>query len=235
MKVAAYLRVSTDVQAERGHGLDVQEAAVRTWAKAHKHQVVSVCRDEGASGSNGLDTREGLADAFACIKAGEAAGLIVYRLDRLARDLIVQETLLAELRRMDAEVFSTSAAEAGYLGDDPDDPSRKLIRQVLGAVSEYERSMIALRMRSGRRRKAEAGGYSYGGPPFGKRAVGGALVPDETEQAALTLIRQMAAAGASTRATAAALNEAGHKPRRAGEWTFPSVAKILRRERADNA
>ena len=60
----------------------------------------------------------------------------VYRLDRLARDLIVQETVLAEVKRLGGEVFSTSAAEAGYLSDDPDDPSRKLIRQVLGAVAE---------------------------------------------------------------------------------------------------
>jgi DNA invertase Pin-like site-specific DNA recombinase len=70
-------------------------------------------------------------------------GVVVYRLDRLARDLIVQETLLAEVWRMGREVFSTSAAEQGYLADDPHAPSRKLIRQVLGAVNEYERSMIS--------------------------------------------------------------------------------------------
>ena len=65
------------------------------------------------------------------------------------------------------------AAEAGYLGDDPDDPSRTLIRQVLGAVSQYERSMIALRLRSGRRRNASQGGYAYGAPPFGFKAEDG--------------------------------------------------------------
>ena len=48
---------------------------------------------------------------------------------------------------MGAEVFSTSDAEQGYLQDDPSDPSRKLIRQVLGAVAEYERAMIRLRLR----------------------------------------------------------------------------------------
>src|SRR5258706_7555130 len=158
MKVAGYLRVSTDRQAEEGLGLEVQEHAIRAWARNNGHRVGSWYRDEGLSGSNGLDQREGLADALDALKNRGAAGLVIYRLDRLARDLVLQEQLLADVRRMRAEVFSTSAGEAGYLSDDPDDPSRKLIRQVLGAVSEYERGMISLRLRSGRRRKAENGG-----------------------------------------------------------------------------
>ena len=79
--------------------------------------------------------------------------------DMLAR---CEQVLGVEARPLVAS--STSTAEAGYLGDDPDDPSRTLIRQVLGAVSQYERSMIALRLRSGRRRKAQHGGYAFGAP-----------------------------------------------------------------------
>src|SRR5205807_10485953 len=127
-------------------------------------------------------------DALGAIQERSAKGLVVYRLDRLARDLIVQEQLLAEVRRMGGEVFSTSAAEAGYLVDDPDDPSRKLIRQVLGAVSEYERAMISLRLRTGRHRKAERGGFAYGSPPFGWRAEDKELVPVREEQDVLVRI-----------------------------------------------
>jgi DNA invertase Pin-like site-specific DNA recombinase len=143
--------------------------------------LVLWARDEGVSGSNGLDTRDGLADALEALKSRQAGGLIVYRLDRLARDLVLQEQLLADIRRMGAEVFSTSSAEASYLTDDPDDPSRKLIRQVLGAVNEYERAMIALRLRSGRRKKHDNGGYAYGSPPYGWRAVGRELAEDPEE------------------------------------------------------
>jgi hypothetical protein len=50
--------------------------------------------------------------------------------------------LLAEVKRVGAAVYSTSPTESSFLGDDPDDPSRALIRQVLGAVAQYERSMI---------------------------------------------------------------------------------------------
>lgn len=68
-------------------------------------------------------------------------GIFVYRLARLARDLVLQEQLLAEVSRAGGQVFSTSGAEQHYLVDDSDAPSRRLIRQILGAVSEYERSM----------------------------------------------------------------------------------------------
>ena len=109
-------------------------------------------------------------------------------------------------------MFTTSAGEAGYLTDDPDDPSRRLIRQVLGAVSEYERSMIALRLRAGRRRKAEKGGYAYGSPPLGWRAERGELVVDDVEAEALARMAELRDDGASLREIATVLTEEGHGP-----------------------
>jgi DNA invertase Pin-like site-specific DNA recombinase len=229
MKVVGYLRVSTDRQAERGLGLDIQEQAVRRWCRAHKHQLVSLPRDEGVSGSNGLGSREGLADALELIRDGKAHGLVVYRLDRLARDLIVQEQVLAEVRRLGGEVLSTSDAEAGYLADDPDDPSRKLIRQVLGAVSEYERSMVALRLRVGRKRKAETGGYAYGSPAYGYRAEGRELAPEPDEQAALGRIAELHAEGASLRAIADVLTAEGYRPKRSDRWHPESLRRVVAR------
>src|ERR671923_2832950 len=63
MQLVGYLRVSTDRQAEEGLGLEVQEQAIRQWAQAHGHELVALTRDEGISGSNGLDTRVGLGEA----------------------------------------------------------------------------------------------------------------------------------------------------------------------------
>jgi DNA invertase Pin-like site-specific DNA recombinase len=229
VKVVAYLRVSTDRQAEEGLGLEVQEQAIRAWAKAHGHKVVCWTRDEGVSGSNGLDTRVGLGDALEALRERRAAGVVVYRLDRLARDLIVQETLLADVRRTGGVVFSTSNGEDAYLTDDPDDPSRKLIRQVLGAVAEYERSMIALRLRSGRRRKAEKGGFAYGSPAFGLRSVSGTLQADEAEQATLRRIQELCASGASLRRIADTLTVEGHRPKRSQVWHPESIRRIIQR------
>jgi DNA invertase Pin-like site-specific DNA recombinase len=229
MKVVAYLRVSTDRQAEEGLGLEIQEQAIKAWARTNAYRVTLWTRDEGISGSNGLDARVGLADALKAVKDGSADGLVVYRLDRLARDLVLQEQLLADVRRVGAQVFSTSPAEASYLTDDPDDPSRKLIRQVLGAVNEYERAMIALRLRSGRRRKADKGGYAYGSPPYGYRAVGRELVEDEKEQLALARMRELRTDGASYRAIAERIATEGHLPKRGGVWHPMTVRQVLSR------
>jgi DNA invertase Pin-like site-specific DNA recombinase len=242
VRLVAYLRVSTDRQAEEGLGLEVQEQAIRSWARTHKHRVVLWARDEGVSGSNGLDTREGLLDALSALKEGAATGLVVFRLDRLARDLMVQETLLAELRKLKVDVFSTSPAETAYITDDDADPSRKLIRQVLGAVAEYEKAMVVLRLRMGRERKQAKGGYAYGSPPFGWKAERGQLVPDAEEQQALALIRRMRAEGASYRAIGEALTERGYKPKgkatrkgspTSGRWHPETLRKIVLREAAD--
>lgn len=230
MKVIAYLRVSTDKQAEQGHGLPVQEKKIRAWAREHGHRIVAWHRDEGISGSNGLDAREGLYSALADLQDRKGHGLVVYRLDRLARDLIVQEQLLAEIRRMGGEPFSTSASEADFLSDDPDDPSRKLIRQILGAVNEYERSMIRLRLRSGRAAKAARGGFAYGAPHFGTRAEGGELVPDEREQAAVARMRVLQGEGMSLRQIAAQLDAEGIVPKRGDCWHPQTVSRVLARQ-----
>ena len=86
--------------------------------------------------------------------------------------------------------------------DDPDDPSRRLIRQILGAVNEYERGMIRLRLRRGRQRKAERGEYAGGRPAFGYAAIAGELVPAPEEQAVIIEARKLRASGASIRAIA---------------------------------
>jgi DNA invertase Pin-like site-specific DNA recombinase len=212
-------------------GLDVQEDAIREWALQGDYQLVDVLREEGVSGTKELEERPALLEAFSALREGRASILVVARLDRLARDLIVQEQLLAEVKRLGASVCSASTGEAGYLTDDPDDPSRKLIRQVLGAVSEYERSMISLRLRSGRRHKASRGGYAHGSPPFGYRADNGALVPLVDEQRVVERILELRRGGATLRDIASHLNEHGYKPKRAAAWHPESVKRVLVRTR----
>ena len=83
-KAIGYLRVSTAEQAN-GFGLEVQEQAIRTYARDRDIRLVSVLEDAGQSGSNGLDDRPALAKGLADLESGPATALIVYRLDRLAR------------------------------------------------------------------------------------------------------------------------------------------------------
>ena len=234
MKVVGYLRVSTAGQADEGYGLDVQRQAVREWAKASRHRLVSILADEGVSGAKELDDRPALADALAMVRSGQADAIVVARLDRLARDLVVQETVLAETRRYGGRVFSSVPAESEYLTDDPGDPSRKLIRQVLGAVAEYERQLIVMRLRTGRAAKARQGGFAYGAPSYGYEAKDGTLAPIEGEQATLHRIASLRRSGASLRAICAALEHEGHRTKRGGtRWQPAVVARLLSRmERA---
>jgi DNA invertase Pin-like site-specific DNA recombinase len=230
MKVIGYVRVSTDRQAEKGLGLDVQERTIRAWAKKNGHRLVGVARDAGVSGSSDVAGRFGLLDALNLLRERKVAGLVVARLDRLARDLIVQEQLLAEVKRLDGDTFSTSEGEAAYLTDDPDDPSRKLIRQVLGAVAEYERAMISLRLRAGRKRKAEQGGFAYGSPPFGYRAKDGGLVRDTAEQLVIARMRELEAEGQTQREISERLNTEGYRTKQGRSWSRVTVGLVLRRQ-----
>jgi DNA invertase Pin-like site-specific DNA recombinase len=229
MRLSAYLRVSTDRQAEEGLGPEIQLEAIRRWAKEMDHQIVRVHRDDGISGATELDNRPGLLDALTDLRDRRVHGVVVYRLDRLARDLVLQEQLLREIWRLDAVAFSTSNAESAFLSEDPDDPSRRLIRQILGAVSEYERSLISLRLRAGRRRKAEVGGYAgYGSPPLGYHAVDGELVPAIHEQRTIARMHELRAAGSSYREIAGVLHKEGHLPKRGGSWHPTTIARALR-------
>jgi DNA invertase Pin-like site-specific DNA recombinase len=79
--------------------------------------------------------------------------------------------------------------------------------------------MIALRLRAGRQRKAEKGGFAYGAPGYGYRAERGELVAVEDEQRTLGRIAELHAGGASLREIAATLTDEGHTPKQAARRT----------------
>lgn len=218
-----YIRVSTAEQVG-GFGLDAQEAAIRAYCQANGLRLVAVYRDEGISGSNGLEGRVGLAEAFAGLAAGRASCLVVYRLDRLARDLVLAETLVQRLRDQGTPVRSASEPD---LDTDTDDPTKVLVRQVLGAISQYERQVIRGRMLAGKAAKAARGGYVGGRPRFGWRAEGGQLVADEAEQAVVRRARELRGRGLSLRAIGAQLGASGVSPRGGGRWGPTQVSRIL--------
>jgi len=220
----AYLRTSTDKQTDEGFGLDVQEKSVRTYCKAHGFKLVTIYRDEGRSGSLDAGSRSGLADALCAIETGEAAVLIIPKLDRLARKLHVQEAVLSQVWRSSGVVHSADVGE--ILQDDPDDPMRTAMRQMVGVFAELERGMIGCRLRAGRKIKSEQGGFAYGSPSYGYRAENKALVVDPAEAEAVKFAKDLRSSGHSYRLIAKALTEAGHKPKRSSTW-YPSTVKAV--------
>lgn len=125
--------------------LATQERAITTWARAHKRRLVVIARDS-LEGEN-VETFVGLAEAMAHVRDGRARGVVVARLDRLAPGVIFQEQIIADVRRLRADVYSATAAEEPELATPPADPTRALVRAVIASAGEYEGVMRTLRAR----------------------------------------------------------------------------------------
>src|SRR5581483_3863492 len=86
VRVALYLRVSTDEQAREGNGLAVQEEKLRAFCKSQPDEYIlsedCVYKDEGYSGSLDIKQRPQLAKLFADAEQHKFDVVIVYRLDR---------------------------------------------------------------------------------------------------------------------------------------------------------
>jgi len=229
VRIVAYTRVSTEKQVREGFGLDAQRSEIKRWAKANDHRVVQWSADEGISGANGIDTREGLFDALALVKSRGTDALVVTSLDRLARQMTQQEGVLAEIWKAGGKVYSLGDG-GEVLEDDPDGPMRTAIRQMRGVFAQLERGLIRQRMTKGKREKSSQGGYVGGAPPFGYDSDHqGNLVPNVEMQRTLARIRQLHEGGSSLRQIIAVLNAEGLKPRVGGNWYPASVSRIITR------
>lgn len=90
--------------------------------------------------------------------------VIVEKLDRLARDLMVQESVIADLRKYGFELISVH--EPDLMASDP---TRVLSRQMLGALAQYDKGQIVVRLRGARLRKKAQTGRCEGRKPHGFR------------------------------------------------------------------
>jgi DNA invertase Pin-like site-specific DNA recombinase len=230
MKLVRYCRVSSEGQAD-AYGLPNQHKDCRRWADAHGHRLTLI-GDEVFTGT--VQDRPKLAEAMQLIQSGKVDGMLVPRLDRLARALTIQEAILAMVWQAGGRVFSVDQGE--ILKNDPDDPMRTAMRQMQGVFAELERNMITKRMRDGIRAKRAQGRHATGAYPYGYRAERHGrqvdAAPDEREQAIVRMIADMRSADASYRDICAALNTAGHRTKRGRPWAPMTVKRIHDRETA---
>jgi hypothetical protein len=84
--VIGYMRVSTDQQAESGAGMAAQRSAIRRQCEQHGWELAAIYEDNGASAKS-LNGRSGLSEALEVLAGGDAAALVVAKLDRLARSV----------------------------------------------------------------------------------------------------------------------------------------------------
>ncbi|WP_116951459.1 recombinase family protein [Jiangella endophytica] len=166
MKLVACLRVSSTGQLD-GYGLDAQRRDITLWAKAHGHRLISWHHDV-VSGTVDAADRPGLSAAL--LDLVRAEGLIVARLDRLARQVTTQEAILAAVWRQGYQVFAADQGEV--VKDDPDDPMRTAMRLMMGVFAQVDRMLIVKRLRDGREAKAATGKKATGSYAFGYKGHG---------------------------------------------------------------
>lgn len=221
MKLVAYVRVSSKGQVEQ---LPQQRSDINIWARASGHQITLWCEDV-IPGTTPAADRPGLTDALSALRnRRKATGLVFRDLERLARELHIQEAVLAEAwQGKDVRVFTV---DGEVLRDDPADPVRTMVRQILGAVAQLDRALIVRKLKRGRDAKAERGGHANGRYAYGADRDGD--VP--AEQAALTLMRDLRASSASTYTIARVLTARGVPTKRGGAWSSASVSRILSRQ-----
>jgi DNA invertase Pin-like site-specific DNA recombinase len=214
MKAYGYLRVSGKAQVE-GDGFVRQEQAIRQYAGAHGYTIESVFREEGVSGTKDMESRPALLELLETVK--ETGGtVIIEKLDRLARDLMVSESILADFQRKGVTVVSV--AEPDLCSSEP---TRILMRQMMSAFAQYEKSMIVAKLRGARQRTKAKTGRCEGVKPYGTLA---------DEQAVLSRICALHAGGRTLMAISEALNAEGIMPRRGAKWYPSSVRNVILRE-----
>lgn len=224
LKLVAYIRVSSTGQLD-GYGPAAQLADIRKWAKACGHKILDVKTDD-ITGTTLAQDRPALLECLELLS--EIDGIVVANLGRLARELHVQEAILAQVWAEGGQAFAADQGE--ILKNDPDDPMRTAMRQMQGVFAELDRAMITKRLRDGRKIKAAMGRHASGVYRFGTHGVktgrGKDAAPHEEEQATVDRIVELRTAGDSYRAICAALDAAGMKPRRAAAWSAMSVRSV---------
>ena len=207
----AYLRVSGKGQVD-GDGFVRQEEAIRRYAVANGIKITHVFREEGVSGTKDVESRPALFELMELVKSTGAV-VIIEKLDRLARDLMVSESILADFQRRGATVISV--AEPDLCSSEP---TRILMRQMMSAFAQYEKSMIVLKLRGARQRMKVRVGRCEGAKPFGESA---------HEQATVNRITALRETGMGMDRIAESLNNEGLRPRRAERWYASTVRSVL--------
>ena len=223
IRVAIYTRVSSQEQVDNGTSLESQAEQLEAFCKSQKWEIFNQYTDPGFSGKD--DKRPGLESLRRDAKAGYFEKVVVWRLDRLARNLRLILGIEAELKEQTVSIFSMKEMV---------DTSMSLGRtvfQILGLSAEWERDSIIERTKTGRLQRQKEGHWAGGPAPFGydydKETKN--LVINESEAQIIRMIYDLYASGKSLGAISDQLNQALISPRgkNAKGWYRTGIREIL--------
>lgn len=159
MDLIAYIRVSTDDQAEHGHSLSQQRERLTAYCALHGHRLVDVVIDDGVSAGKPLHTRPGGRALVEAIRMRRGVGVLVTRLDRLFRDAFDGLRFFADLAPGATVHSVTELIDTGT-------PAGRLQVTIQLAAAQYEREMAQARAVECNAALRRAGRV-YGTVPYG--------------------------------------------------------------------
>lgn len=222
-KAFSYLRVSGKGQVD-GDGFERQADTIAKYAKRQRISLVDEYRDGGISGTKELDDRPGLAALLDRLESNGVRMVLVENASRLARDLMVQEIILDQFRKIGVQVIECDGGNDLTVADDSN-PTATLIRQVLGAVSQFEKTVLVLKLRAARQRIRTKSGRCEGVKPFGTSPAEAAVL-DRMKDLRRKPVKENRL---SFQAIADRLNDEGLMTRKGGPWRASAVQVILKR------
>jgi site-specific DNA recombinase len=221
-KAVGYIRVSTEEQAATGHGLEVQDRAIRSFAESQGYTLVNVVSDPGVSGAKRPEDRPGFQRILELAKARNFSVLLLWKFDRLARNLLFSVTAAHELKEQYGVVLRSVTEPI-----DTATPMGAMIFAILASFAAEERRVITGRTLAGKKEKAARGGFAGGASPLGyKRDLQGGLLIEEAEANIVRQIVTMRENGLSLQAIAAAMNDAGVVSKRGAKF-YPSTIRYM--------
>ena len=136
--VIGYIRVSTEEQADSGLGLEAQRATITSECHRRGWELVAMYEDAGSSAKT-IARRPGAVAALEALERGEAAALVVAKLDRATRSTVDAAQLLERAQRGGWSLVALD------LGVDTTTPAGELVANVMAAVAQWERRAIGAR------------------------------------------------------------------------------------------
>ncbi len=191
-----------------------QQEAVKACAAARGLRIVREYYDAAVKGGDPVDRRPGFSDMLAYMLSNGARTIIVENAGRFARDLIVQETGYQMLKARGIELIASDSPDSFV----SDTPTSIFIRQVLGAVSELEKTMLVEKLRGARDRKSRV---------LGERIEGRRDWKVLRNPAAIEAAREAKTRGLSLRAIAAELASKGMYAASGKVYGAQSIKRML--------
>jgi DNA invertase Pin-like site-specific DNA recombinase len=158
-KAVAYLRTSSAANVGADKDSDKRQLeAIRAFAAAAGYEVVASYYDAAVSGADPVTERAGFMEMLGRVTTNGAKTILVESPDRFARDLAVQLAGHDMLKTLGIALIPASAPD--FFTEDT--PTAVLVRQVLGAIAQFEKASLVAKLAGARKRKRQATGKCEG-------------------------------------------------------------------------